>query len=54
MLRSMVLREREGGGEVGVVRKKKEKYICIGIHESNWCVGGGGGGGWRGHGFEDV
>ena len=33
---------------MGVVRKKKEKYICIGIHESNWCVcvwGGGGGGG---------
>ena len=45
MLRSMVLREREGGGEVGVVRKKKEKYICIGIHESNWCVCVGGGGG---------
>ena len=40
MLRSMVLREREAGGEVGVVRKKKE-YICIGIHESIWCVGGG-------------
>ena len=48
VLRSMVLREREGGGDVGVVRKKKEEYICIGIHESIWCVcvsGGGGGGG---------
>ena len=41
---------------MGVVRKKKEEYICIGIHESIWCVCvcvGGGGGSWRGHGFED-
>ena len=30
---------------MGVVRKKKEEYICIGIHESIWCAGGGGGGG---------
>ena len=30
MLRSMVLRKREEGGGVGVVRKKKEECICIG------------------------
>ena len=51
MLRSMVLREREGGGDVGVVRKKKEEYICIGIHESIWCVGGGGEGALEGSRF---
>ena len=50
--------QRAGGrGWGGGSEEEERKYICIGIHESNWCVCVGGGGewvgGWRSHGFED-